>query len=172
MVRLQGLPFKFSVTDIVKFFASLDVVDCLLTHKNEGFSGEAFVGFPMPLQAGLALELDRQMRVGVGGGVDAVFGLVRRANRNGDRKSGIKTTTRVNIMFSWVVKLSQRQVNAGPAQVNDKAERQPTGNSHVDNREVAKLRGLTFSVTETDVVIFFYARLGGGCPLEPCPMTG
>ncbi|KAK9112496.1 hypothetical protein Scep_020015 [Stephania cephalantha] len=60
VVRLRGLPFNCTDTDIFKFFAGLDLIDVLLVNKNGRFSGEAFVVFASPLQTDFALQRDRQ----------------------------------------------------------------------------------------------------------------
>ncbi|EAY88145.1 hypothetical protein OsI_09580 [Oryza sativa Indica Group] len=59
-VRLLGLPFDCSDLDICKFFVGLDIVDCLLDHKNGCFTDEAFVVFPSAMQAEFALHRNRQ----------------------------------------------------------------------------------------------------------------
>ncbi|EEC67606.1 hypothetical protein OsI_34981 [Oryza sativa Indica Group] len=59
-VRLRGLPFDCDDLDIFKFFVGLDIVDCLLVHKNGRFTGEAFVVFPSAMQAEFALHRNRQ----------------------------------------------------------------------------------------------------------------
>jgi heterogeneous nuclear ribonucleoprotein F/H len=60
VVRIRGLPFNCDDLDIYKFFSGLDVVDCLFVNKNGRFTGDAYVIFPTPMQAQLALQRDRQ----------------------------------------------------------------------------------------------------------------
>lgn len=60
VVRIRGLPFNCEDIDIYKFFTGLDVVDCLFVNKNGRFTGDAYVVFPTPMQAQLALQRDRQ----------------------------------------------------------------------------------------------------------------
>lgn len=60
VVRLRGLPFNCTDTDIFKFFSGLEILDVLLVNKSGRFSGEAFVVFTRPMQAELALQKDRQ----------------------------------------------------------------------------------------------------------------
>uniref|UniRef100_A0A0E0NND5 RRM domain-containing protein n=1 Tax=Oryza rufipogon TaxID=4529 RepID=A0A0E0NND5_ORYRU len=58
-VRLLGLPFDCGDLDICKFFVGLDIVDCLLVHKNGCFTDEAFVVFPSAMQGEFALHRNR-----------------------------------------------------------------------------------------------------------------
>ncbi|CAH1437128.1 unnamed protein product [Lactuca virosa] len=60
VVRLRGLPFNCTDTDIFKFFSGLEILDVLLVNKSGRFSGEAFVVFSRPMQAEMALQKDRQ----------------------------------------------------------------------------------------------------------------
>ena len=59
-VRLRGLPFDCNEVDICKFFAGLEILDCLLVNKNGRFTGEAFVVFQASMQAEFALHRNRQ----------------------------------------------------------------------------------------------------------------
>ena len=55
VVRLRGLPFDCTETDVAEFFRGLDIVDVLFVHKNGKFTGEAFCVFGYPLQVDFAL---------------------------------------------------------------------------------------------------------------------
>ncbi|MBA0767634.1 hypothetical protein Gotri_016497 [Gossypium trilobum] len=60
VVRLRGLPFDCTETDVAEFFHGLDIVDVLFVHKNSKFTGEAFCVLGYPLQVDFALQKNRQ----------------------------------------------------------------------------------------------------------------
>ncbi|KAJ6409134.1 hypothetical protein OIU84_008767 [Salix udensis] len=60
VVRLRGLPFDCTETDVAEFFHGLDIVDVLFVHKGGKFSGEAFCVLGYPLQVDFALQKNRQ----------------------------------------------------------------------------------------------------------------
>eukprot|EP00245_Coleochaete_scutata_P009061 TRINITY_DN28_c0_g1_i2.p1 TRINITY_DN28_c0_g1~~TRINITY_DN28_c0_g1_i2.p1 ORF type:complete len:202 (+),score=46.09 TRINITY_DN28_c0_g1_i2:89-694(+) len=60
VVKLRGLPFNCTDTDVIDFFMGLDVVDVLLMRRNGRFCGEAFVVFGAPVQVDYALQKNRQ----------------------------------------------------------------------------------------------------------------
>ncbi|KAL5982012.1 hypothetical protein ACLOJK_016080 [Asimina triloba] len=60
VVRLRGLPFDCTDSDVADFFQGLDIIDVLFIHKNGRFSGEAFCVLGYPLQVDLALQRNRQ----------------------------------------------------------------------------------------------------------------
>ncbi|PHU03253.1 hypothetical protein BC332_28504 [Capsicum chinense] len=60
VVRLRGLPFDCSETEIADFLHGLDVIDVLLVHKGGRFTGEAYCVLGYPLQVDFALQRNRQ----------------------------------------------------------------------------------------------------------------
>ncbi|KAL3647562.1 hypothetical protein CASFOL_008530 [Castilleja foliolosa] len=60
VVRLRGLPFDCSETEVVEFFHGLDIIDILFVHKAGKFTGEAFCVLGYPLQIDFALQRNRQ----------------------------------------------------------------------------------------------------------------
>lgn len=60
VVRLRGLPFDCSETEIADFLHGLDVIDVLFVHKGGRFTGEAFCVLGYPLQVDFALQRNRQ----------------------------------------------------------------------------------------------------------------
>ena len=124
-VRLRGLPFSCTEADIFKFFAGLDIVDCLLTHKNGRFSGEAYVVFASAMQAEVALDRDQE---------------------NMGRRYVEVFLCRKQEYYEAVA----GEVNAGGA-----TEFNGGGKEQLEYTEVLRLRGLPFSVTKREIVNFF-----------------
>lgn len=60
VVRLRGLPYDCSESEIVDFFRGLDVIDVLFVHKGGKFTGEAYCVLGYPLQIDFALQRNRQ----------------------------------------------------------------------------------------------------------------
>ncbi|OVA19424.1 RNA recognition motif domain [Macleaya cordata] len=134
VVRLRGLPFDCSESDIVEFFQGLDIVDVLLVNKSGRFSGEAFCVLGYPLQVDYALQRNRQ---NMGRRYVEVFRSKRQeyykaiANEVSDFRGG-----------------SPRR-RAPRARSNDDAK------DSVEHTGVLRLRGLPFSAGKEDVLDFF-----------------
>ena len=60
VVRLRGLPFDCTETDVAEFFHGLDIVDVLFVHRGGKITGEAFCVLGYPLQVDFALQRNRQ----------------------------------------------------------------------------------------------------------------
>lgn len=138
VVRLRGLPFNCDELEIHKFFAGLDVVDCLLVHKNGRFSGEAFVVFSSPMQGEFALQRNRQ--------------------NMGRRYIEVFQSKKQEYYHAIA-----DEVNSGGAFDGEHRSRSPAhrvkktydDKDQVDFTEVLKLRGLPYSATEPDIADFF-----------------
>ena len=63
VVRLRGLPYSCEESDVVDFFAGLEVVDVLMVRKEGRFAGEALVVFGSAIQAEMALQVGDGRRV-------------------------------------------------------------------------------------------------------------
>uniref|UniRef100_A0A1D1ZA38 Heterogeneous nuclear ribonucleoprotein F n=1 Tax=Anthurium amnicola TaxID=1678845 RepID=A0A1D1ZA38_9ARAE len=135
VVRLRGLPFNCTDVDISKFFAGLDIVDCLLTNKNGRFSGEALVVFASPVQAEFALERDRQ---NIGHRYVEVFRC---------KKQDYYHAIAAEVSYSGIFDNEYNRSSASMKTHDEKDEMEYT--------EVLKLRGLPFSVTKSDIIEFF-----------------
>ncbi|KAI3791401.1 hypothetical protein L2E82_05169 [Cichorium intybus] len=60
LVKLRGLPFDCSESDISEFLHGLDIVDILFIHKHNKFAGEAYCLLGYPFQVEYALQRNRQ----------------------------------------------------------------------------------------------------------------
>ncbi|GAA0144180.1 RNA splicing factor [Lithospermum erythrorhizon] len=131
VVRLRGLPFDCTETDITDFFHGLDVVDVLLVHKGGRFSGECYCVLGYPLQVDFALKRNKQ---NIGRRYVEVFRSKRQeyykaiAHEASDSRGG-----------------SPRRPAPRARSFDDDAEH--TG--------VLRMRGLPFSATKEDIVDFF-----------------
>ncbi|XP_077214107.1 RNA-binding (RRM/RBD/RNP motifs) family protein [Tasmannia lanceolata] len=136
VVRLRGLPFDCSESDVTEFFHGLNIVDVLFVHKNGRFSGEAYCVLGYPLQVEFALRKNRQ---NMGRRYIEVFRSKRqeyyRAVAN-EVSEGKSSPPRRSVPRA-------RSYDDGK---ND-AEREHTG--------VLRLRGLPFSAGKDDVLDFF-----------------
>ncbi|XP_072964568.1 uncharacterized protein [Typha angustifolia] len=138
VVRLRGLPFNCDDLDIYKFFAGLDIVDCLLVHKNGRFSGEAFVVFPSQMQTEFALQRDRQ---NMGRRYVEVF----RCKKH-EYYSAIAAEVNHGGAFD-----SEYRQSSPPARPKKSYE----DKDQMEYTEVLKLRGLPYSATQSDIIEFF-----------------
>ncbi|OAY67445.1 heterogeneous nuclear ribonucleoprotein H isoform X1 [Ananas comosus] len=138
VVRLRGLPFNCDDVDIFKFFAGLDILDCLLVNKNGRFSGEAFVVFPSPMQAEFALQRDRQ---NMGRRYVEVFRCKKQ-----DYYSAI--AAEVNSGGSYESEYRRNSPPPRPKKTQEDKEQ-------MEYTEVLKLRGLPYSAAAADIVEFF-----------------
>lgn len=137
-VRLRGLPFDCEDLDIIKFFVGLDIVDCLLVHKNGRFSGEAFVVFPSTMQAEFALHRNRQ---NMGRRYVEVFRCKKQ-----EYYSAVASEVNQGGFFD-----SEYRHSPPPPRPKKPAE----DKSSMDYTEVLKLRGLPYSATIEDIIKFF-----------------
>ncbi|KAF0934519.1 hypothetical protein E2562_025615 [Oryza meyeriana var. granulata] len=137
-VRLRGLPFDCDDLDICKFFVGLDMVDCLLVHKNGRFTGEAFVVFPSAMQAEFALHRNRQ---NMGRRYVEVFRCKKQ-----EYYSAIAAEVNQGGFFD-----SEYRHSPPPPRPKKPAE----DKSSMEYTEVLKLRGLPYSATTEDIIKFF-----------------
>ncbi|TVU20134.1 hypothetical protein EJB05_36327, partial [Eragrostis curvula] len=137
-VRLRGLPFDCNEIDICKFFVGLDIVDCLLVHKNGRFTGEAFVVFPAAMQAEFALHRNRQ---NMGRRYVEVFRCKKQEYYN-----AIASEVNQGGFFD-----SEYRHSPPPPRPKKPAE----DKSSMEYTEVLKLRGLPYSATVEDIIKFF-----------------
>ncbi|KAJ3708825.1 hypothetical protein LUZ61_012530 [Rhynchospora tenuis] len=145
VVRIRGLPFNCEDVDIYKFFSGLDVVDCLFVNKNGRFTGDAYVVFPTPMQAQLALQRDRQ---NMGHRYVEVF-----ACKKSDYYNAIAAEVNFGV-FGYPPERS-------PPPARHKRPREEPREDEAKNldemhfTEILKLRGLPYSVTRAEIVEFF-----------------
>lgn len=142
VVRLRGLPFNCDELEIHKFFAGLDVVDCLLVNKNGRFSGEAFVVFSSPMQGEFALQRNRQ---NIGRRYIEVF-------QSKKQEYYHAIADEVN---SGGGSFDGEHRGGSPAPPPPRSKKTYDDKDQMDYTEVLKLRGLPYSATETDIVDFF-----------------
>ncbi|KAK9109461.1 hypothetical protein Sjap_017521 [Stephania japonica] len=134
VVRLRGLPFNCTDTDIFKFFAGLDLIDVLLVNKNGRFSGEAFVVFASPMQTDFALQRDRQ--------------------NMGRRYVEVFRCTKQEY-YKAVAAEVKYEGNYDEIHGSPPRSKKPTDKDNLEYTEMLKLRGLPFSVTKSDILEFF-----------------
>uniref|UniRef100_A0A1D1ZLD8 Heterogeneous nuclear ribonucleoprotein F n=2 Tax=Anthurium amnicola TaxID=1678845 RepID=A0A1D1ZLD8_9ARAE len=138
VVRLRGLPFNCTDLDIFDFFAGLDILDCLLIHKNGRFSGEAFVVFSSPMQAEFGLRRDRQ---NMGHRYVEVF-----RSKKQDYYNAIAAEVNNLGLFD-----NEYHRRSSPVRLKKSHEEK----DQMEYTEILKLRGLPFSVTMSDILEFF-----------------
>ncbi|KAD4384249.1 hypothetical protein E3N88_24417 [Mikania micrantha] len=134
VVRLRGLPFDCSETDIIEFFHGLDIVDILFVHKHGKFAGEAFCVLGYAFQVEYALQKNRQ---NIGKRYVEVF----RSNRQ-EYYKGI-----CNVVSDSRIARPRSPRRSLPKRDPSKDNAQHTG--------VIRLRGLPFSANRDDIVEFF-----------------
>ncbi|KAL8129344.1 hypothetical protein V2J09_018499 [Rumex salicifolius] len=134
VVKLRGLPFDCTETDVAEFFHGLDIVDVVLVHKGTHFTGEAYCLLGYPMQVDFALQRNRQ---NIGRRYIEVFRSKRHdyyraiANEVSDSHSGSS---------------SHRSTRARSYdEANDLAEH--TG--------ILRMRGLPYSATKEGILDFF-----------------
>uniref|UniRef100_A0A5B7AS99 RRM domain-containing protein n=2 Tax=Davidia involucrata TaxID=16924 RepID=A0A5B7AS99_DAVIN len=134
VVRLRGLPFNCSETDVADFLHGLDIVDVLLLHKNGKFTGEAFCVLGYPLQVDFALQRNRH---NIGRRYVEVFRSKRQeyykaiANEVSDARSG------------------------SPHRSVPRAKSSDEGRDSAEHTGILRLRGLPFSAGKDDIMDFF-----------------
>lgn len=134
VVRLRGLPFDCTETDVAEFFHGLDIVDVLFVHKGGKFSGEGFCVLGYPLQVDFALQRNRQ---NIGRRYVEVFRSKRQeyykaiANEVSDARGG------------------------SPRRSAPRAKSYDGGKDSAEHTGVLRLRGLPFSANKDDIMEFF-----------------
>ncbi|XP_028114279.1 epithelial splicing regulatory protein 1-like isoform X1 [Camellia sinensis] len=134
VVRLRGLPFDCSETDIAEFFQGFDIVDVLFVHKNGKFTGEAYCVLSYPLQVDFALQRNRQ---NIGRRYVEVFRSTRQeyykaiANEVSDSRGG------------------------SPHRSAPRAKSSDDAKESAEHTGVLRLRGLPFSAGKDDISDFF-----------------
>lgn len=134
VVRLRGLPFDCTETDVAEFFHGLDIVDVLFVHKGGKFTGEAFCVLGYPLQVDFALQRNRQ---NIGRRYVEVFRSKRQeyykaiANEVSDARGG------------------------SPRRSASRAKSYDEGKDSAEHTGVLRLRGLPFSASKDDIMEFF-----------------
>ncbi|RCV16355.1 hypothetical protein SEVIR_3G133100v4 [Setaria viridis] len=137
-VRLRGLPFDCNEIDICKFFAGLEIVDCLLVNKNGRFTGEAFVVFQGAMQAEFALHRNRQ---NMGRRYVEVFRCKKQ-----EYYCAIANEVNQGGYF-------EPEYRRSPPPPRPKKPAEDKGS--MEYTEVLKLRGLPYSATTEDIIKFF-----------------
>ncbi|XP_034152503.1 G-rich sequence factor 1 isoform X2 [Esox lucius] len=145
VVRLRGLPYSCTETDILLFFAGLDVAEdgvTLTTDYRGRKTGEAYVQFLTQEQADQALTKDREL---IGNRYIEVFP----SNRNeigGRRKAEAVEDGRVS-----------RPSQPDRAVVQPREPRQTDRHaSPMSSHHFVHMRGLPYSATGQDIAQFFY----------------
>uniref|UniRef100_A0A0E0F275 RRM domain-containing protein n=1 Tax=Oryza meridionalis TaxID=40149 RepID=A0A0E0F275_9ORYZ len=181
-VRLRGLPFDCDDLDICKFFVGLDIVDCLLVHKNGRFTGEAFVVFPSAMQAEFALHRNRQnmgrryvevfrckkqeyysaiaAEMNQGGFFDSEYQFALHRNRQnmGRRYVEVFRCKKQEYYSAIAAEMNQggffdSEYRHSPPPPRPKKPAEDK--SSMEYTEVLKLRGLPYSATTEDIIKFF-----------------
>lgn len=146
VVRLRGLPFNCSESDIRLFFAGLDIIDAFLVNKNGRFSGEAFVLFAGNMHAENALLRDRQ---NMGRRYVEVFRCKKQ-----DYYQAIAAEVRESPGFD------HNHHGSSPPPPLHKPPKRAQNKDLLEYTEILKLRGLPFSVKKSDIIKFFGADYG------------
>ncbi|KAF8403816.1 hypothetical protein HHK36_011922 [Tetracentron sinense] len=134
VVRLRGLPFDCSESDVSDFFHGLDIVDALFVHKNGRFTGEVFCVLGYPLQVDFALQRNRQ---NMGRRYIEVF----RSNRKEYYKAIANEVSDAR--------------GGSPRRSAPRARSYDDGKDSAEHTGVLRLRGLPFSAGKDDVMDFF-----------------
>ncbi|XP_024390303.1 uncharacterized protein [Physcomitrium patens] len=145
VVRLRGLPFNCSDSDVFDFFAGLDVVDVLLVRMNGRFSGEAYVVFGAPVQVDYALQKNRH---NIGRRYIEVF----RCKKQDYYHAVAAEVADTRCIDST---LPLHVLNNNSSSASAKAPSRNNTKDHLNFTGVVKLRGLPFSATKSDVMDFF-----------------
>lgn len=133
VVRLRGLPFDCTETDIVEFFHGLDIVDVLFLHKHGKFAGEGFCVLGYAFQVEYALQRNRQ---NIGKRYVEVF--------RSDRQEYYK---------SIAIEVSDSRRPRSPRRARPRAP--DPAKEHAEHTGVLRLRGLPFSADRDDIMEFF-----------------
>ncbi|TXG73299.1 hypothetical protein EZV62_001878 [Acer yangbiense] len=134
VVRLRGLPFDCTETDVAEFFHGLDIVDVLFVHKSGKFTGEAFCVLGYPLQVDFALQKNRQ---NMGRRYVEVF----RSKRQEYYKAIANEVLDAH--------------GGSPRKSISRAKSHDEGKDSAEHTGVLRLRGLPFSAGKDDIMDFF-----------------
>ncbi|XP_054630866.1 G-rich sequence factor 1 [Dunckerocampus dactyliophorus] len=140
VVRLRGLPFTSTESDIALFFSGLEIMEkgiTMITNHRGRKSGEAFVWFSTQEAADAALQRDREL---IGERYIEVFPSTSQELQSSSLRSSDTT---------------KKRVPAAHAPVNPAtASRPPRASSSLASHYV-HLRGLPFHASGEDIVKFF-----------------
>ncbi|KAL5831944.1 hypothetical protein ACOSQ3_017362 [Xanthoceras sorbifolium] len=134
VVRLRGLPFDCTETDVAEFFHGLDIVDVLFVHKNGKFTGEAFCVLGYPLQVDFALQKNRQ--------------------NMGRRYVEVFRSKRQEYYKAIANEVSDAH-GGSPRKSISRAKSHDEGKDSAEHTGVLRLRGLPFSAGKDDIMDFF-----------------
>ncbi|KAI5081407.1 hypothetical protein GOP47_0004590 [Adiantum capillus-veneris] len=136
VVRIRGLPFNCTESDVYDFFRGLDVVDVLLTHKQGRFSGEAYCVFGLPMQVELALHRNRKSM--------------------GQRYIEVFRSKKHEYYLAVAAEVSEQEKGGmGEPAPTFLPSKSTIDKEHLEHTGVLKLRGLPFSASKRDVIEFF-----------------
>ncbi|MCO5584766.1 hypothetical protein L7F22_038698 [Adiantum nelumboides] len=136
VVRIRGLPFNCTESDVYDFFRGLDVVDVLLTHKQGRFSGEAYCVFGLPMQVDLAMHRNRKSM--------------------GQRYIEVFRSKKHEYYLAVAAEVSeQEKAGTGELAPMFPPSKSSIDKEHLEHTGVLKLRGLPFSASKRDVLEFF-----------------
>ncbi|CAB1322503.1 unnamed protein product [Coregonus sp. 'balchen'] len=147
VVRIRGLPYSCSETDVLLFFSGLDVVDdgvTLVTDHRGRNSGEAYVQFLTQEQADKALTRDREV---IGNRYIEVF--PSRRSEVGGRKKTESVEEGRDSRRSQPDRPAAQPPRHGSRQVSSMSEHS------------VHMRGLPFQATGDDIVQFSPLALSG-----------
>ncbi|KAL3611313.1 hypothetical protein D5086_002333 [Populus alba] len=133
VVRLRGLPFDCTETDVAEFFRGLDIVDVLFVHKGGKFTGEAFCVLGYPLQVDFALQKNRQ--------------------NMGRRYVEVFRSKRQDYYKAIANEVSESR--GSPRRNISRAKSYDEGKDLAEHTGVLRLRGLPFSAGKDDIMEFF-----------------
>lgn len=135
VVRLRGLPFDCTETDVAEFFHGLDIVDVLFVHKGGKFTGEAFCVLGYPLQVDFALQRNRQ--------------------NIGRRYVEVFRSKRQEYYKAIANEVSDARGGSSPRRSASRAKSYDEGKDSAEHTGVLRLRGLPFSASKDDIMDFF-----------------
>ncbi|XP_068637970.1 uncharacterized protein [Aristolochia californica] len=134
VVRLRGLPFDCTESDVADFFHGLDIVDVLFIHKHGRFSGTAFCVLGFPLQVDYALQRNRQ--------------------NMGRRYIEVFRSKRQEYYQAVANELAELR-GGSPKRSVSRARSYDEGKEEAEHTGVLRLRGLPFSAGKDDILEFF-----------------
>ncbi|XP_015875875.2 uncharacterized protein LOC107412588 isoform X1 [Ziziphus jujuba] len=134
VVKLRGLPFDCTETDVAEFFHGLDIVDVLFVHKNGKFTGEAFCVLGYPLQVDFALQRNR--------------------HNMGRRYVEVFRSKRQEYYKAIAYEVSDAR-GGSPRRSIPRAKSYSEGKETAEHTGVLRLRGLPFSAGKDDIIEFF-----------------
>ncbi|KAL7595716.1 uncharacterized protein LOC111877496 [Lactuca sativa] len=151
LVKLRGLPFDCSESDISDFLHGLDIVDILFIHKHNKFAGEAYCLLGYPFQVEYALQRNHQ---NIGRRYVEVFrskkeDYYKAISNEVDGSHGTRGGG------GGRSRSPRRGGNGGGARVGRGDNRDRDRDSNVEHTGVVRLRGLPFSANREDVLEFF-----------------